>query len=67
MPRSIEISSFNRAHILWAPAKISSSPGSRNVSGYMGLGGIIRLDLGILTLHHPDWFIHKPGTWILAL
>lgn len=67
MPKSIEISRFNRAQILWAPGKMSSSPGSRNFSGYMELGGIIRLDLGILTLHHPDWFIHKPCTRILAL
>lgn len=67
MPRVIEIFSFNRAQMLWALGKMSSPLDSRNVSGYMAIGGIIRLGLWILTLPHSDSFTYKPNKWILAL
>lgn len=44
---------------------MSSPLGSRKFS--MEIWGIIRIDLGILTLHHPDQFVLKPGESVLIL
>ena len=61
----LKFGSFSRAQILWAPGKMSSPLGSRKFS--MEIWGIIRIDLGILTLHHPDQFVLKPGESVLIL